>query len=194
MNQGDRSSVERHLLDGYRLESGAVVDLREVDVEIRAYVADLALRLAQGQGYKELIGRVMAPDSPIYGGMSPLAPGAKELPAVRVAEDLVYRAGVSEGAFEPREGGERNVLPGALQSAAAEPRPPGPPIGRLTTEKIVTVGEAMNLLGITRQAVINAIRAGKLRGEQHGRLWILAREDVLRYRDVRSRRKANRRR
>jgi hypothetical protein len=59
----------------------------------------------------------------------------------------------------------------------------------LTTEAIVTVGEAMDMLGITRQAVINAVRTGRVRGEQHGKLWVLSREDVLRYRMVRDDRK-----
>jgi excisionase family DNA binding protein len=54
----------------------------------------------------------------------------------------------------------------------------------------VTVGEAMDMLGITRQAVINAVRSGRVRGEQHGKLWVLSREDVLRYRLVRDDRRA----
>ncbi|GEM_PF-3413538 len=184
------------LLDSYRLVSGATVDLREVAAPIRAFIADIALRLAQGQGYNELVGRVLAHDSPIYGGMSPLAPGAGELPAVKVAHDLVYRAGVAEGAIEPKPGEvDLEVVPRALRATVQERgEASGPPKGQLTTEKIVTVGEAMNLLGITRQAVINSVRTGKIRGEQHGRLWILAREDVLTYREIRNQRKAARRR
>mgnify|MGYP002636770065 CR=1 FL=1 len=193
MQPASPNSAMSDYLDSYRLMSGAVVDLREVDVTVRAFVADLALRLAQGQGYNELIGRVMRPDSPIYGGMSPLASGAAGLAAVRVAHDLVYRAGVAEGTISPKPG-ESGVesIPQQLRQSRAQMGAQAPAGGELTTEKIVTVGEAMNLLGITRQAVINSVRAGKIRGEQHGRLWILARDDVLKYREARSRRKAKR--
>jgi excisionase family DNA binding protein len=180
-------------LDSYRLMSGAVVDLREVDPAVRAFVADLALRLAQGHGYKELINRVLQHDSPIYGGVSPLASGAQELAAVKVAHDLVYRAGVAEGTITPKPG-EAGVesVPQTLRQSRTRLDMVSTPAHELTTEKIVTVGEAMNILGITRQAVINSVRAGKIRGEQHGRLWILARDDVLKYRETRARRKNGR--
>jgi excisionase family DNA binding protein len=184
------------LLDSYRLITGAVVDLRQVPDEARLFLSDLALRLAQGQGYGELVGRVLSPTAVVYGGMSPLAPAAQELAAVRVARDLVYRAGVAEGAIEPAPS-EQSALPRALRTARdaagqlREVEEQGP---TLTREQIVTVGEAMNLLGITRQAVINAVRAGKVRGEQHGKLWLLARDDVLRYRADRAERSNRRRR
>lgn len=189
-------AIERDLLDSYRLISGVVVDLRQVDDRARAFLSDLALRLAQGQGYQELVGRVLRPDAAIYEGHSPLAPGAQELAGVRVARDLVYRAGVAEGVIDARpneDSGE--ALPRGLRTVRdAEGNPRAvPSTGRsLTTEKIVTVGEAMALLGITRQAVINAVHSGKVRGEQHGKLWILAREDVLAYRAERAERLATR--
>lgn len=180
------------LLDTYRLLSGAVVDLREVPVPVRLCLSDLALRLAQGQGYAELVRYVMAPDAPVYEGMSPLAPGVQERPAVKVARDLVYRAGVAEGSIEPAPtDGERAPLPRTLRTqrdVAGNPTAVDGPDDRLTRVEIVTVGEAMDLLGITRQAVINAVRAGKVKGEQHGRLWILSKDDVLRYRAQREER------
>ncbi len=173
------------LLDSYRLISGAVVDLRQVPDAARLFLSDLALRLAQGQGYDELVGRVLHPKSVVYGGMSPLAAAAQELPAVRVARDLVYRAGVAEGAIKPSPT-EQEALPRGLRTARDERgalrEVEADTATALTREQIVTVGEAMNLLGITRQAVINAVRGGRVRGEQHGKLWLLAREDVLRYR------------
>ncbi len=189
-------ALERDLLDSYRLISGVVVDLRQVDDRARAFLSDLALRLAQGQGYAELVGRVLRPDAAIYEGHSPLAPNAQELPGVRVARDLVYRAGIAEGVIEPRPTEEDAVaLPRGLRTvrdAAGNPRE-APTSGRsLTTEQIVTVGEAMSLLGITRQAVINSVHSGRVRGEQHGKLWILAREDVLAYRAEREGRLATR--
>jgi hypothetical protein len=180
------------LLDSYRLISGAVVDLRQVDERSRAFLSDLALRLAQGQGYDELVGRVLRHDAAIYENMSPLAPAAQELAGVKVARDLVYRAGVAEGAIVPR-GVEADVepLPRGLRTVrdtSGQPRAVDA-VGRsLTTEKIVTVGESMQILGITRQGVINAVRGGKVRGEQHGKLWILAREDIFAYRAERTER------
>ncbi len=190
--------IERlDLLDNYRLLSGGVVDLREASVSARLYLMDLALRLAQGQGYAELLQRVLRAEVPIYDGLSPLAPAAQDLPAVRAARDLVYRAGVAEGAIEPgpAEAGTA-PLPAGLRSATAllhtGPGETREPSG-LTTEAIVTVGEAMDMLGITRQAVINSVRTGRVRGEQHGKLWVLSREDVLRYRMVRDDRKAQKR-
>ncbi len=184
------------LLDSYRLISGAVVDLRQVPLDGRLFLSDLALRLAQGQGYDELVGRVLAPTSVVYGGLSPLAPAAQDLPAVRVARDLVYRAGVAEGAIEPKPSELGTTLPRGLRTARDEGgdlRTVEDPPSGLTREQIVTVGEAMHLLGITRQAVINAVRAGKVRGEQHGKLWLLSREDVLRYRAERAARAGRRR-
>ncbi len=178
-------------LDSYRLISGAVVDLREVPPAAQTFVNDLALRLAQGQGYGELIGRVMRHDAPIYQGMSPLAPGADDLPAVQVARDLSYRAGLAEGAIAAKPGETRDeALPSSLRARVSRSGKSSPPGSRLTSEEIVTVGEAMNILGITRQAVINAVRNGKVHGEQHGKLWILSRDDVLEYRDERERRRA----
>lgn len=166
------------LLDTYRLMSGVAVDLRPASVEARLFLVDLALRLAQGQGYAELLARVLRPDSPLYDGQSPLAPSSQELPALKAARDLVYRAGVAEGLIQsdgglaPLPAGLR--APGTAQARARETT-------GLTTEAIVTVGEAMDMLGITRQAVINAVRTRRIRGEQHGKLWVLSREDVLRY-------------
>lgn len=181
------------ILDSYRLFSGATVDLREVAPAARLFVNDLALRLAQGQGYSELIGRVLRHDAPVYQGMSPLAPGAAELPAVLVARDLVYRAGLAEGAIAAKPGDPGvDALPNGLRARVSRSVGGAGRGSRLTSEEIVTVGEAMNLLGITRQAVINAVRSGKVHGEQHGKLWILSREDVLKYRDARDARKARR--
>lgn len=177
-------------LDSYRLIGGAVVDLQQLDDRARAFVSDLALRLSQGQGYQELVGRVMHPSAPIYADESPLAPDALDLPAVRVARDLVYRAGVAEGIIRPR-GAEGSVEPlprgvRVVRDAAGVPQAVPASGQALTTEEIVTVGEAMAMLGITRQAVINAVRNARIRGEQHGSIWILSREDVLRYRAARS--------
>lgn len=189
--------IERlDLLDNYRLLSGVVVDLREASVHARLFLMDLALRLAQGQGYAELLQRVLRPDAPVYDSLSPLAPQAQELPTVRAARDLVYRAGVAEGVIEPgpAESGTAPLPPGLRAATALLAMAPRgkEPLG-LTTEAIVTVGEAMDMLGITRQAVINAVRTGRVRGEQHGKLWVLSREDVLRYQLVRDDRKAMRR-
>lgn len=173
--------AQLELLDSYRLLSGAAMDLRSSSLPARLFLLDLAARLAQGQGYHELVARVMRPDVPLYEGLSPLAPAVQELPALRAAHDLVYRAGVAEGIIQPGPG-ENAPLPSGLR--ALGPRTPVAPgrEGSLTTEAIVTVGEAMEMLGITRQAVINSVRTGRVRGEQHGKLWILSREDVLRYR------------
>lgn len=182
-------------LDTYRLLGGGVLDLRAASAEARAFVADLALRLAQGQGYAELLARVLRPDAPVYEGLSPLAPQAAELPALKAARDLVFRAGVAEGAIAP-PGSQTpsSVLPAPVRGTTAPPSAVRPPASTgLTTEAIVTVGEAMEMLGITRQAVINAVRAGRVRGEQHGKLWVLSREDVLRYRVARDDRRALRR-
>lgn len=182
------------LLDSYRLLSGVAVDLREASPAARMYLLDLALRLAQGQGYSELLSRVLRPDLPIYDGMSPLAPGAHELPAVRAARDLVYRAGVAEGVIEPGPAESQAVaLPPGLRAGLGTGPVQAVAGAGLTTEPIVTVGEAMDILAITRQAVINAVRVGRVRGEQHGKLWVLSREDVLRYRMARDDRRAGRR-
>lgn len=177
-------------LDTYRMMSGVALDLRPSSAAARAYLLDLALRLAQGQGYGELLARVIRPDCPLYEGRSPLAPGTEDLPALRAARDLVYRAGVAEGAIEAGPG-DFSALPAGLrnpQTASARTKTGG----GLTTEAIVTVGEAMDMLDITRQAVINAVRTGRIRGEQHGKLWVLSREDVLRYRLARDDRRLGR--
>ena len=180
------------LLDSYRLLSGVAVDLREASLASRLYVLDLALRLAQGQGYAELVGRVLRADLPLYDGLSPLAPGAQDLPAVKAARDLVYRAGVAEGLIEPGPAESQTApLPIGLRAGHATAGRFAEASG-LTTEAIVTVGEAIDMLDITRQAVINAVRTGRVRGEQHGKLWVLSREDVLRYRLARDERKSQR--
>ena len=187
----DKASAD--ILVSYRLISGATVDLQDVGAAARTFVNDLALRLAQGQGYNELIGRVMRHDAPIYQGMSPLVPAAADLAAVQVARDLVYRAGLADGTIAPNPGEPgADALPSTLRARIARTGSGAASGSRLTTEEIVTVGEAMNLLGITRQAVINAVHSGKVHGEQHGKLWILSREDVLQYRDMREARRERR--
>ncbi len=175
--------AQLELLDSYRLLGGAVVDLRPSSLPARLFLLDIAARLAQGQGYQELLARLMRPDAAIYEGLSPLSPGVQELPALRAANDLVYRAGVAEGAIVPGPAEAQAIaLPGGLRPLIGRMPAARPRDGSLTTEAIVTVGEAMDMLGITRQAVINSVRTGRVRGEQHGKLWILSREDVLRYR------------
>lgn len=176
--------AQLELLDSYRLLNGAVVDLRSSSLGARLFLLDIAARLAQGQGYQELLARLMRPDAAIFEGLSPLSPGVQELPALRAANDLVYRAGVAEGAIQPGPAEAQGIaLPSSLRPFAARVTASKPAReGSLTTEAIVTVGEAMDMLGITRQAVINSVRTGRVRGEQHGKLWILSREDVLRYR------------
>ncbi len=175
--------AQLELLDSYRLLSGAVVDLRPSSLPARLFLLDIAARLAQGQGYQELLARLMRPDAAIYEGLSPLSPGVQDLPALRAANDLVYRAGVAEGAIAPGPAEAQAIaLPGGLRPLIGRMPAARPRDGSLTTEAIVTVGEAMDMLGITRQAVINSVRTGRVRGEQHGKLWILSREDVLRYR------------
>lgn len=171
-------------IDAYRLLNGVAVDLRAASPAARQFLTDLALRLVQGEGYTELLLRVQRPDAPIYEGQSPLSPTVNELPALRAARDLVYRAGVAEGHIAATQAdGALQVLPSSLRVSPAAPA--GGRDGKLTTEPIVTVGEAIEMLDITRQAVINAVRAGRIRGEQHGKLWVLSREDVLRYRMAR---------
>lgn len=166
------------LLDTYRLMNGVAVDLRPASDQARLFLFDLALRLAQGQGYAELLARVLRPDSPIYDGQSPLSPTSQDLPALKAARDLVFRAGVAEGLIQSDS--TMAPLPAGLRSPSTA-RARSSEASGLTTEAIVTVGEAMDMLGITRQAVINAVRTGRIRGEQHGKLWVLSREDVLRY-------------
>ena len=175
--------AQLELLDSYRLLSGASVDLRPASLSARLYLLDLAARLAQGQGYHELAARVMRPDVPLYEGLSPFAPAALDLPALKAAQDIVLRAGIAEGIIQPGPAEAQGIpLPSSLRPFATRPAEVRGPDSGLTTEAIVTVGEAMDMLGITRQAVINAVRTGRVRGEQHGKLWILSREDVLRYR------------
>jgi hypothetical protein len=180
-------------LDVYRMANGATVELSQASPAARAFVADLALRLAQGQGYAELLARVMQPNLPIYEGRSPLDPGVHDLPAFKAARDLVYRAGIAEGAIQAGPADHVQPLPTSLRALhSAEVANEGARGSGLTTEAIVTVGEAMHMLGITRQAVINATRTGRIRGEQHGKVWVLSRDDVLRYRMQRDERKRER--
>ena len=135
----------------------------------------------------------MRADGPLYEGMSPVLPSAQELPALRAAHDLVYRAAVAEGIIQPGPAeAHAPPLPASLRQSLAPATPVRNREGSLTTEAIVTVGEAMEMLHITRQAVINAVRTGRVRGEQHGKLWILSREDVLRYRMGRDEKRAAR--
>jgi hypothetical protein len=168
------------LLDSYRLRTGASLDLRTVAPVARVFLLDLALRAAQGQSYAELLQRIMSPDAPIYEGRSPIEPGIGDLPAVRVAQDLVYSTGLRQGAIAG--GAATQADGGQAQDLGAG----------LVREAIVTVGEAMRLLGLTRQAVINAARSGRVRGEQHGGLWILSRRDVVAYGQRRGARQASR--
>jgi len=46
---------------------------------------------------------------------------------------------------------------------------------------VMTTGEAAEIKGVTRQAVHAAIQAGRLKAEQHGKVWLIRRRDLDRW-------------
>jgi excisionase family DNA binding protein len=47
---------------------------------------------------------------------------------------------------------------------------------------MLTVTEAAERLGLSRSTVLNQIRAGAIRSERIGRLWVISEDEVERYR------------
>jgi excisionase family DNA binding protein len=46
---------------------------------------------------------------------------------------------------------------------------------------LLTVTEAAERLGLSRSTVLNQIRAGAIRSERIGRLWVISEDEVERY-------------
>lgn len=151
----------------HEMLDGTSVDLDGLTATERDYLAELAAACARPDAdYFEALKKAKGPGSPALQG-GKITAEALEHPVYRVANDIVARLGIREGWI---------LAPGVTEKPTGRP------------EDLMSVTQAADELGITRAAVHDALREGRLKGQQIGNAWVLNRADVAAYRErVRSR-------
>jgi len=141
----------------YTLLDGEGLDLTELSAEERAYIDELAAAAAApGAAYPSLLLRVSGPGAfPTRKAGGWVTPAVQDSTVYRVAEDIVDRLGIAQ-----------NYL--------------GPPTDAAPAQ-LLSVSEAARLLGVSRQAINEAIKRRALAAQRVGRDWILRLEDVRAY-------------
>jgi len=142
----------------YQLLNGEVVDLGELPKEDLEFLLDLQRRAMENEDYFDLQLKLCAPGAYPLGESKRVTREIHESPLYRVAEDIVDRVGIEQGVVAP----------------AADDRVE-------ITDEIMGTGEAAELLGITRGAVVKAAQAGRLKGKKIGNTWALLRRSVESY-------------
>lgn len=142
----------------YQLLNGETLDLSALPREDMEFLMALMRRAMVDEDYFSLERAVCGPAAhPLKGGARVTREIHDSL-LFRVAEDIVDRAGIRQGALAPDPGDER-----------------------VPTEDIVSVTEAAKQLGVTRSAVIKAAQTGRIKGKKLGHTWALLRRSVENY-------------
>lgn len=140
----------------HTLLDGRTIELGELPEGDRAYLDELARDAGAGAPYFELLHRVKGPrahTTRATGGMVTAEVLASAL--YLVAQDIADRAGISQGKLAP----PRNAQPAELLS----------------------VPEAANVLGVSRQAVNDAIARGRLHASKVGGTYVVRLQDLRAY-------------
>jgi hypothetical protein len=153
----------------YELLNRETVDLSPLPKRDVEFLLDLMQRAMNDEDYFDLDRRVCGPSAYPLKGSPRVTREIHDTPLFRVAEDIVDRVGVRQGALAPDPGDER-----------------------VPTEDIVSVSEAAGALEITRSAVIKAAQAGRIKGKKIGHTWALLRRSVDGYQVARHRVEAGR--
>lgn len=142
----------------YKLLKGESVDLSKLPKADLEYLVDLSRRAVDDEDYATLAVAVKGRGAyPLRGGRW-VTKEIQESDLYRVAADVVDRVGIRQGMIAPDDDDRVTAV-----------------------DQIVGVTEAAEMLGITRAAVVKAVRAGRLQGRQIGKAWALLRGSVERY-------------
>lgn len=142
----------------YALLNRDVVDVSTLPREDIDFLLDLMHRAMEGEDYFALERRVCGPDAYPLKGSQRVTREIHDSPLFRVAEDIVDRVGIRQGALAPGPGDERVPM-----------------------EEIVSVTEAARTLGITRSAIVKAAQSGRIKGKKIGHTWALLRRGIESY-------------
>lgn len=141
----------------HALLSGEVLDLSGLEPAERHYLDQLAADAERGAGYFDLLMKVKGPGAlPSAGSGGMVTTAVLESVVYRVAQDIVQRVGIAQGKL----GAPTNAAPSQLLS----------------------VPEAARLVGVTRQALNDAIARGRLQAQKVGGSYVLKLDDVRAYR------------
>ncbi len=141
----------------YTLLDGEGLDLTDLSTEERAFIDELAAATAApGAAYPSLLLRVHGAGAfPTRKAGGWVTPAVMHSTVFRVADDIVSRLGIAQNYVGP----PTNAAPAQLLS----------------------VSEAARLVGVSRQAINQAIERGAVAAQKVGRDWILRLEDVRAY-------------
>ena len=148
----------------YELLSGERVSLGWLNPTDMTFLEGLKAAVESGHDYFELLMGVRGKKAYPFKGAAKLTPEIARSVLYRVAEDIVERAGIQQG---------HSIAPG---SGPADP----------DEKPLVSLSEAAEIIGITRAGVHLALTKGRLKGWQVGKVWVLDKRSVQRYRDRRS--------
>lgn len=145
----------------YTTITGEVIADGALSAADRQYLDDLDAFARSGGDYFEVLRRVKGP------GARPLPDGritarVAASPLYRIAHDIADRLGVEAGYLLPPDA-EFNV----------------------SGLDLMSLTEAAEVIGISRQAVHEALTKGQLAGQRVGNAWVLERQDVEHYRSRR---------
>lgn len=151
-------------MNQHTLLNGEILDLSGLDQDDRTYLA--ALRDARDADYFDLLRRVKGPGArALRDGR--ITPAVSRSTLYRVAEDIATRVGIEQGWV---------LAPGVDIS------------GLEVGNDLLSMTEAADLLEITRPAVHQALKEGRLRGRRVGNAWVIKKADAEAYlRDRRER-------
>jgi excisionase family DNA binding protein len=149
------SMARKGLKAMYELTNGEVLDLSRLASKERSYLDELAADAAKGAAYFDLLLRVKGPGAlPSKGGM--VTSEVLTSTVYRVAQDIVQRVGIVQGKLRPPS-----------DAAPAQ---------------LLSVPEAARLVGVTRQALNDAIARDRLPAQRVGGTFVLKLDDVRAYR------------
>lgn len=148
----------------YKMLTGQTVDLSALPKADLEFLVALSRRAIADEDYGTLALAVAGPKAYPKRGGRWVTREVMESLVYRVAEDIVDRVGIRQGALGPDEGAQASAV-----------------------DQILGVTEAARILGITRAGVIKAATSGRLQGRKIGKAWALLRGSVERYRVARAR-------
>lgn len=154
-------SKKRQLVDG------RAIDLGDLDVRQRAFLADLEKMKRQGVSYFEIYRTALGPGSPALDGRSRVDRKTAESTVYLVARDIATRAGIEQGLI---------LAPEHEAARASAP----------SDASMISVTQAAELIGITRAAVYKAIGRHALEALRIGNVTVVNRASALAYQKARN--------
>ena len=155
-----KTSKKRQLVDG------RAIDLGDLDVRQRAFLADLEKMKRQGVSYFEIYRTALGPGSSALDGRSRIDRKTADSTVYLAARDIAMRAGIEQGL----------ILAPEHVEARARAR---------SDASMISVTQAAELIGVTRAAVYKAIGKNALEAFRIGNVTVVNRASALAYKNQR---------